>query len=46
MSEKSKTIRISEKNYERLSKFGDFHDTFDSVIEKLLTDQRGEGEDA
>lgn len=33
---KVKLIAVSPKNYESLRKFGDFQDSFDDVITKIL----------
>ena len=33
---KLKLIAVSPKNYESLRKFGDFQDSFDDVITKIL----------
>jgi len=39
MVEKYKTIKISEKTYNTLSKLGDLNDSFDSVIWSLIYDK-------
>jgi predicted CopG family antitoxin len=36
MSSNLKLIAISIKNYENLKKYGDFQDSFDDVITKIL----------
>ena len=33
---KTKLIAVSQKNYQSLRKFGDFQDSFDDVITKIL----------
>jgi predicted CopG family antitoxin len=35
----TKTIRVSSATYEDLEKLGNLGDTFDSVIQRLLTSQ-------
>jgi predicted CopG family antitoxin len=43
MSTKAKTttIRITRETYEDLSEYGRFHESFDSVIKKLLSEKQG-----
>jgi predicted CopG family antitoxin len=43
MSTKTKTttIRITRETYEGLSEYGQFHESFDSVIKKLLGEKKG-----
>lgn len=36
MSSNLKMIAVSIKNYENLKKYGDFHESFDDVITKIL----------
>jgi predicted CopG family antitoxin len=39
----TKTIRISERLYNKLSKMGTLADSFDSVIEKLVEQRQSAG---
>jgi len=34
--QKVKLIRVSPKNYESIRKFGEFGDTFDNIISRIL----------
>ena len=45
MSKNGKLIKISEQNYERLSKVGKFHDTFDSILDNLFNQIENKGAD-
>jgi hypothetical protein len=41
---KTTTIRLTRETYEDLSKCGGFHETFDSVIKKLLEEKQEQGQ--
>jgi hypothetical protein len=41
MGKKIKLIKISDTTYQKLSSLGQFHDTFDKIIVKLLENQQG-----
>ena len=45
MVEKYKTIKISEKTYNKLSQLGNLKDSFDSVIMDLIYDKQKENTD-
>jgi len=34
----TKSIRVSKKTYDRLSKLGDLSDSFDTVLQKLMNE--------